>query len=103
MSLLLDDEKIAAVAQLLELAGRIGTDVYQTVSDALKNAHPELLPADLPGLEAASRNDPDELTRRLTPSRFDQAAAAAKRVPSGTMAAVRDTDPAPPPTRPSER
>jgi hypothetical protein len=54
-------------------------------------------------LEAASRNDPDELTRRLTPSRFDQAAAAAKRVPSGTMAAVRDTDPAPPPTRPSER
>jgi hypothetical protein len=54
MSLLLDDEKIAAVAQLLELAGRIGTDVYQTVSDALKNAHPELLPADLPGEESAA-------------------------------------------------
>jgi hypothetical protein len=52
-------------------------------------------------LEAASRNDPDELTRRLTPSRFDQAAAAVKR-PSGTMAAVRDTDPAPAP-RESER
>jgi hypothetical protein len=54
-------------------------------------------------LEAASRSDADEVLRRLTPSRFDQAAAAAKRVPSGTMAAVRDTDPAPPPTRPSDR
>jgi hypothetical protein len=51
-------------------------------------------------LEAAAHNDPDELTRRLTPSRFDQQAAAVKR-PSGTMAAIRDTDPAPP--RESER
>jgi hypothetical protein len=54
MSLILDDEKIAAVAQILELAGKIGDGVYQTISDALKQNHPELVPADIPGEESAA-------------------------------------------------
>lgn len=53
MSLVLDDEKIAAVAALLKLASDIGDGVYESVENALKVSHPQLVPAELPGDESA--------------------------------------------------
>ena len=92
-------------AEVLRLLEQLGEGLAMDLLRRAKQLEPRLRSD--PRAESEEMHDAtsDALRARggiRSPSTFEAQAAAVRRSPSGTMAAVRDTEPAPAP-KPSER